>query len=86
MFLIQSYIACCAARLASSCVAIVIDVLQFAFGCLDFTGIEVVHDIYFSLGRNYFRTGEGGDYGGTRWISSLNRSLILVNNCAHSSI
>ena len=37
----------------------------------------MVHDIYFSLGRNYFRTGEGGDYGGTRWISSLHHSLIL---------
>ena len=77
MFLIQSCIACCAARSASSCVAIGIDVLLFAFGFLDLTGIAVAHDISFSLGSNSFVTGDGADYGGTRWISSLHHSLIL---------
>ena len=77
MLPIQSFIACCAARSFSSCFVIGIDMPHFAFGGLDLTGIETDHDIDFSLGRNSFKNGDGGDDGGNRWTSSLCHSPIL---------
>ena len=79
MFMIQSCIACCDTRSASSCVVIYIDVLHFAFGGFDFTGTAAAHNISSALGRNSFGTSDGGDYGGTRWTILLRQYPIMAN-------
>ena len=65
MLLIQLCVASFAAQSASTFVVIDIDVLHFAFGVLDLTGVAVAYDISFSLRRNYFGPSYGGDDGGT---------------------
>ena len=74
MLLIQSCIYYCSVQLASLCVVIGIDVLHLAFVGLEWTGIEVAHDISFAFGGNSFGTGDIWYYGGTQWTSFLCQS------------